>query len=64
MDKLVVEPFKGNSAIRVARHFLKRERNYAGKRQWARSFFVDRVERDAEVIRCYVREQGTSVWTS
>jgi putative transposase len=48
---------KGKSAIHVARHFMKRERNYAGQKLWARGFFVDTVGRDAEVIRRYIREQ-------
>ena len=48
---------KGKSAIHVARHFMKRERNYVGQRLWARGFFVDSVGRDTEVIRRYIREQ-------
>ena len=32
----VIGYVKGKSAIHVARHFLKRERNYAGPRLWAR----------------------------
>jgi Transposase IS200 like len=39
---------KGKSAIHVARHFLRRERDYAGQRIWARGFFVDVVGRDTE----------------
>ncbi len=42
----------------MARHFMKRERNYAGQRLWARGFFVDTVGRDTEVIRRYIREQA------
>jgi putative transposase len=48
---------KGKSAIHVARHFLRRERNYAGQRIWARGFFVDTVGRDTETIRKYIAEQ-------
>ena len=48
---------KGKSAIHVARHFLKRERNYAGQHFWARGFFVDTVGRDTETIRRYIQEQ-------
>ena len=44
----VVGYIKGKSAIHVARHFLRRERNYAGQRIWARGFFVDTVGRDTE----------------
>ena len=39
----VVGYIKGKSAIHVARHFLRRERNYAGQRIWALGFFVDTV---------------------
>jgi putative transposase len=53
----VVGYLKGKSAIHVARHFLKRERNYAGQSLWARGCFVDTVGRDTEVIRRYIREQ-------
>lgn len=53
----VVGYIKGKSAIHVARHFMKRERNYAGQRLWARGYFVDSVGRDTEVIRRYIREQ-------
>lgn len=49
---------KGKSAIHIARHFLKRERNYAGQAFWAaRGFFVDTVGRDTELIRRYIAEQ-------
>jgi len=53
----VVGYLKGKSAIHVARYFLKRERNYAGQRLWARGFFVDSVGRNTEVIKRYIREQ-------
>ena len=55
----VVGYIKGKSAIHVARHFLRRERNYAGQRIWARGFFVDTVGRDTETIRKYIAEQET-----
>ena len=45
------------SAIHVARHVMKRERNYVGHSLWARGFFVDTVGRDTETIRRYIREQ-------
>ena len=54
---IVVGYIKGKSAIHVARHFLRRERNYAGQRIWARGFFVDTVGRDTETIRKYIAEQ-------
>ena len=53
----VVGYIKGKSAIHVARHFLRRERNYAGQRIWARGFFVDTVGRDTETIRKYIAQQ-------
>ena len=53
----VVGFLKGKSAIHVARHFLKRERNYAGQSWWARGFLVDTVGRDTERIRRYIQEQ-------
>jgi len=53
----VVGYIKGKSAIHVARHFLKRERNYAGQRIWTRGFFVDTVRRNTETIRKYIAEQ-------
>ena len=53
----VIGYVKGKSAIRLARHLLKRELKYAGQRLWSRSFFVDTVGRDTEVIRRYIREQ-------
>ena len=53
----VVGYLKGKSAIHVARHFLKRERNYAGQQLWARGYFVDTVGRDTETIRRYIQEQ-------
>ena len=36
---------KGKSAIHMARHFLKRERNYSGQNLWARGYFADSVGR-------------------
>ena len=53
----VVGYLKGKSAIHIARHFVRRERNYAGQHFWARGFFVDTVGRREEVIRRYIREQ-------
>ena len=53
----VVGYIKGKSAIHVARHFLKRERNYTGQHFWARGFYVDTVGRNTELIRKYIQEQ-------
>jgi len=48
---------KGKSAIHVARHVLRRERNYVGQSLWARGYFVDTTGRDTEKIRRYIQEQ-------
>ena len=53
----VIGYIKGKSAIHVARHFLKRERNYVGQQLWARGYFVDTVGPDTEIIRKYIRDQ-------
>ena len=53
----VVGYIKGKSAIHVARHFLKRERNYVGQNLWARGFLVDTVGRDTERIRRSIQAQ-------
>ena len=53
----VVGYIKGKSAIHIARHFMKRERNYAGQVFWARGYFVDTVGRDTEKIRRYIADQ-------
>jgi putative transposase len=53
----IVGYIKGKSAIHVARHIMRRERNYAGQRLWARGYFVDTVGRDTEMIRKYIAEQ-------
>ena len=53
----VVGYIKGKSAIHIARHFMKRERNYAGQVFWARGYFLDTVGRDTETIRRYIADQ-------
>ena len=53
----VVGYLKGKSAIHVARHVLRRERNYGGQSLWARGYFVDSTGRDTEKIRRYIQEQ-------
>ena len=53
----VVGYLKGKSAIHVARHVMRRERNYAGQSLWARGCFVDTTGRDTEKIRRYIQEQ-------
>ena len=41
----------------MARHILKKERNYAGQHLCARGYFVDTVGRDTERIRRYIQDQ-------
>jgi putative transposase len=53
----VVGYIKGKRAIHIARHYMKRGRNYAGQVFWARGYFVDTVERDTETIRRYIADQ-------
>ena len=53
----VVGYIKGKSAIHIARHVLKRGRNYAGQSLWARGYFVDSVGRNTEAIRKYIKNQ-------
>ena len=53
----VVGHIKGKSAIHVARHFLKKQWNYAGQHLWVRGYFMDTVGRDTEVIRRYILNQ-------
>lgn len=53
----VVGYIKEKSAIHIARHFMKRERNYAWQVFWARGYFVDSVGRDTETIRRYIADQ-------
>ena len=53
----VVGYIKGKSAIHIARHYMKRGRNYAGQVFWARGYFVDTVGRDTETIRRYIADQ-------
>lgn len=60
----VVGFIKGKSAIHVARYFLKRDRNYAGQRLWARGYFVDSVGRDTETLNVIYsnKSQRINVW--
>ena len=53
----VIGFMKGKSAIYVARHLLKRERNFSGQRMWARGYFVSTVGINEEAIRQYIRDQ-------
>jgi putative transposase len=48
---------KGKSAIRIAREFAGRKRNFVGQHFWARGYFVSTVGRDETVIREYIKAQ-------
>ena len=48
---------KGKSAIRLARVYGERKRNFVGQHFWARGYFVSTVGRDETMIREYIRNQ-------
>jgi putative transposase len=54
---LVVGYIKGKSAVRVARDFMGRHRNFRGYHFWARGYFVSTVGIDERTIREYIRQQ-------
>ena len=53
----VIGYIKGKSAIRMARVYGERKRNFTGQHFWARGYFVSTVGRDEEAIREYIRQQ-------
>ena len=53
----VIGYIKGKSAIRVARTFGGRKRNFTGQHFWARGYFVSTVGRDEKAIREYIQRQ-------
>jgi len=53
----VVGYLKGKSAIRIARKFGGRQKNFTGKRFWARGYFVSTVGLDENIVRAYIRNQ-------
>jgi len=53
----VVGYIKGKSAIRIARDFMGRGRNFKGYHFWARGYYVSTVGADEQVIRQYIRNQ-------
>lgn len=53
----VIGYIKGKSAIRVARGFMGRQRNFKGYHFWARGYFVSTVGIDERTIRDYIRNQ-------
>ena len=58
----VIGYLKGKSAIRIAREFAGRSRNFVGQHFWARGYFVSTVGRDERIIRDYIQQPGG--WTS
>lgn len=53
----VVGFIKSKSAVRVARAYGERRRNFVGQRFWARKLFVNTDRRDEVAIRTYIRNQ-------
>jgi len=53
----VVGYIKGNSAIKIARKFGGRQRNFTGEHFWARGYFVSTVGLDEQMARAYIRNQ-------
>jgi len=53
----VVGYIKGKSAIRLARVYAERQRNFTGQHFWARGYFVSTVGRDEAAIRAYIQHQ-------
>jgi putative transposase len=48
---------KGKSAIRIARNYVGKRRNFKGQHFWARGYYVSTVGIDEDVIREYIRHQ-------
>jgi len=57
---VVVGYIKGKCAIRAAREFQGRGRNFRGYHFWARGYFVSTVGIDEGTIREYIRHQETN----
>lgn len=53
----VVGYIKSKSAIRLARVYGERKRNFVGQHFWARGYFVSRASRDEATVREYIRNQ-------
>jgi putative transposase len=49
--------FKGKSAIRIHREYLKRKRQFTGFHFWARGYCVSTIGLEERVIREYIRNQ-------
>ena len=52
----VVGYIKGKGDIYIARTLGDRRKNFIGQHFWARGDFVSTIERDATVIREYIRK--------
>ena len=48
---------KGESAIRIHREFMGRQKNFTGYHFWARGYYVSTVGLDEQTIREYIRNQ-------
>ncbi len=48
---------KGESAIRIRRERLGRQRNFTGFHSWARGYCVSTVGLDEQTVRAYMRAQ-------
>ena len=53
----VVGYIKGKSAIYIARHYGKKQRNFVGEHFWSRGYYVSTVGKDEKKIKEYVRRQ-------
>ncbi len=53
----VVGFIKGKSAIRIARTFMGRRRNFRGQHFWARGYFASTMGHDEKTVREYIRRQ-------
>jgi putative transposase len=53
----VVGFIKGKSAIRIAKSFMGRRKNFVGENFWARGYFVSTVGLDEAVVRKYIKKQ-------
>lgn len=53
----VIGFIKGKSAIRIARTYCGKKKNFVGQSFWARGFCSSTVGRDETVIRNYIKNQ-------
>ena len=55
---------KGKSAIRIARTFGGRQKDFTGEHFWARGYAVSTVRFELEQVRTYIREQEAADGTA